>query len=101
MTLADQIIDSGPYRGGDSLPIEVQTAGEDQLNQLRDDLLELRRLRAAVARLSRYEVDLNRWTDPVELSLSHDCPRWYASLADSVTLAELVRRADQHTQDCP
>jgi hypothetical protein len=39
VTLADQIIDHGPYRDGDSLPIEVQTADSADINALRDELI--------------------------------------------------------------
>ena len=105
VNLAEQIIDGGPYRGGDSLPIEVQTAGDDALNQLRDELLELRQLRAAAAARERFVIDTIRGddeNDPDSVVLFHDnrsC-RWDAYPDAPANLAKLVRRADQHTKDC-
>jgi hypothetical protein len=48
VTLADQIIDNGPYLGGDQMPAwlrELSTAAG--INALRAELIELRRLRTA------------------------------------------------------
>lgn len=87
MTLADQIIDSGPYM------LDVGFTAE-QANQLRDELLELRRLRTAAADLG----ECARRLDPAELhtTLRAEGCGW----CGGNHLAELVRRADEHREDC-
>lgn len=89
MTLADQIIEHGPWTRSDSIPGHLRIMMSDGLNELRDELLELRRLRQAahafIDRVPGTESDF--WDET-------DC-------ANFETLADLVRRADQHTQDCP
>lgn len=107
MSLADQIIDGGPYAEGDTirawmLPPNLTAAA---LNALRDELLELRRLRAL---LEQFEVGGNLDDQDCDISLTcHKCS-WHIWIEVSpfddgptVTLAELVRRAGEHTEDCP
>lgn len=100
MTISDQIIENGPYTAGDVIPGVLHFPQAAEFNALRDELIELRRLRAAAEALSLYEIDLNRYVDPVELTLYHGCRHWSVTLTDSFTLAELVRRADQHGEKC-
>lgn len=99
MSLADQIIDGGPYRGGDSLPIEVQVANDDELNALRDELLELRRLRAAAEARERIEIDPYYDGEPWMSLECKQCDQGFDDL-QTVTLTDLVRRADEHGETC-
>ena len=97
MTLTDQIIDHGPYM------LDLSFTAE-QANQLRDELLELRKLRTAAERRERIAVDtlIGAEDEPDSLYLFHDrngC-RWDFTPDAPADLAELVRRADQHTEDC-
>lgn len=106
MTLAEQIIDSGPYIPGDASPFDRwPPLRSSDFNQLRDELLELRQLKAAAGQRERFKVDALRGDEdePDTVALFHDRPAclWEAYPDAHVTLAELVRRADQHTQDCP
>lgn len=98
MTLADQIIEHGPYRGGDQLPIEVQTADSAEINAFRAELIELMKLRAAAEARSRLIVDLDFWNDTA-LLVCMTC-RARMPLGPDEPLAELVRRADEHTEEC-
>ena len=93
MILADQIINLGPWDEGAPAPSLLPSAAA--LNQLRNELLELRQLRAAAQQLGRYRVEATTtW-------LTHDCDHNAGDILDGpVTLAELVRRADEHGKDC-
>jgi len=94
VTLADQIIEHEPW-SPDALG-SIQATG-DELNELRAELLELRRLRAALA---SFTVSIDRWVDPSELDLTHDDRHVIDSFTKRITLADLVRRADEHTEGC-
>jgi hypothetical protein len=98
VTLAEQIIDHGPYRGGDQLPIEVQTAGDDDLNALRDDLLELRALRIPAATVKTFRIDLNFWDDTAALRCPHCDTR--LPLADGDNPFDLLLRIGEHQEVC-
>lgn len=103
MTLADQIIEHGPWTRSDPIPGHLRIMMSDGLNELRDELLELRRLRAAAQARERYSVDTLIGGEDEPDSVALYCPncRWDVYPDAPVPLAELVRRADQHTQDCP
>lgn len=99
-TLADQIIDGGPYEGrycGGVLGLQFAEAG----NRLRDELLELRQRRQADERRERF------WVEPavartgrahIRLACRR-CP-WEFWTDEAGTLPELLRRADQHREEC-
>ena len=96
MSLADQIIEHQPW--GCGLLGSIQATG-DELNELRAELLELRRLRATAEARRSIEIDPYCDGDPW---MSLECNRCGAGFDDlqAVTLAELVRRADEHTEGC-
>lgn len=100
MTLADQIIEHGPWTRNDVIPGHLRIMMSTDLNALRDELIELRRLRAAAEARERYEVSLNLWMDQ---GPSLDCRTCGAEwpLSDDDTLTDLVQRADEHTEGCP
>lgn len=100
MDLADQIIDAGPYetrldavRGG---MLVGQSAAE--LNVLRDQLIELRRLKAAAEAQQRFLLDVNFWDDHAKVLCLTCRTTW--GIGDGDTLAELNQRADEHTEVC-
>lgn len=100
MSLADQIINQGPYRDGDSLPIEVQVADSAEVNELRDELMAARALKELLAS-GRFLVYAAASGD-AQIGLTHDgCPgRWWVDLGDFTALAELVQRAAEHAEVC-
>jgi hypothetical protein len=98
-SLADQIIEHGPWQPGEvqrgfrHLPLTDET----QLNALRDELIEGRRLRkAAVEALDRVVRDLRANYRTGDKSIEYI--NGFEDAAE--TLAELVRRADEHTEEC-
>jgi hypothetical protein len=101
VTLADQIIEHGQFLPGDVMHVNLGEAlmSAPAMNALRDELIELRRLRAADAARERYGVSLNLWMDQ---GPSLDCRTCGAEwpLSDDDSLPDLVRRADQHTEGC-
>lgn len=100
-SLTDRIIDAGPYAHGDVLPPELvqDVFKTHELNALRDELIELRRLRTAAETLERFEVH-GAGYDDTDVALG--CPRCGADarLDAYATLADLVRRADEHAEVC-
>jgi hypothetical protein len=100
VSLADLIIEHGPYRDGDSLPIAVQVADAEEANALRDELIELRRLQAAGATWERFAVESGSH-HPSGVGLWLICPHGrLTEIEGSPTLAELNRRAEEHTKGC-
>lgn len=101
MSLADQIIEHQPW-SPDALA-GFQATGEE-MNALRDELNEGRRLRAAAEARERINVYAPPYRSggKVVLGIHHDgCPnRWWDEAADFTALADLVRRADEHTEEC-
>lgn len=106
-SLADQIIEHGPFEPGcivlASFASELLQVGP--LNQLRDELIEGRKLLAAAEQMRRLLADL---VDPDPCWLDHHgycqahglhsppCPHARAK----ELLAELGRRADEYSEEC-
>ena len=104
MSLADQIIEHGPYRGGDRMTaVMAGVVDLTQINELRDELVAGRALKELLAG-GRFNVyaSLLRARGGAFLGLEHDgCPsRWYAELDDFTALAQLVQRAGEHAEVC-
>lgn len=99
MSLADQIIEHGPVESHDEVPRWFEALTAKGINALRDELLEGRRLRAAAEARERYEVDPYYDGEPW---ISLECKRCDQSFDDlqTASLAELLRRADQHGEEC-
>ena len=97
MDLEDQIIDAGPYVAGQTLPFHPIIAAAE-LNALRDQLIELRQLKAAAEARERFDVYINFWDD--RATLDHRTCGAELQLDDGDTLAELNRRAGEHTEVC-
>lgn len=107
-SLADQIIEHGPFESGSlmlaSFASELLQAGP--LNQLRDELIEGRKLRAAAE--AREQYDVFGFGEPGEFGYGAvalkclRCPWQHETdtTVDTLTLAELVRRADEHSEEC-
>lgn len=96
MSIADELIELGPFRPGQAT---VLTAAE--LNALREELLEGRRLKAARDRFTVFG-----WTyEGPDLSIACACG-WESAFdkpdagSAYAALAELVRRADEHGEAC-
>jgi hypothetical protein len=52
--------------------------------------------------MQRFEVQAHEWRDVSGLTLHCTrCNAWTAILENLATLAELVQRADEHTEACP
>lgn len=109
MTLADQIINGGPYRAGDLNPLAGGVDYAD-LNALRDELIEARQQRAAAEEMRALLADLVDpdpcWFDHhggcqahgyLSLELGEKCP----NAAAQGLLAAPARRADEHTKGHP
>ena len=102
MSLADQIIEHGPYtpgevqRGFKHLPLTDETA----LNELRDELIAARALKELLAS-GRFEVWAAADSDPwMALGCNNGCG-WVVDLGSSpIGLAELVQRAGEHAEGC-
>ncbi len=98
--LADQIINHQPWQP-DALGGISATGAE--LNELRDELLELRQLRAAAETRERYEVGAYG-AHGYDACLSLSCPpcEWESDgeWGQALTLAELNRRAAEHGEEC-
>lgn len=96
MSLAEQIIEHGPYPDGE---INQLTLNGDEANALREELIDLRRLQAQAEALKRFEVQGWGDRDGGHLQLSHECGNdtW---IDEPHTLAELVQRAGEHTEGC-
>lgn len=95
MTLADQIINGGPWNDTGRI---MGTVDMRELNALREELLEHRQLRALLPSLTDPDPC---WFDHhggcqahgyLSLNPGEKCPQAEAK--------ELVRRADAHTEDC-
>lgn len=96
MTLADQIIAAGPWNDTGRI---MGSADMAELNQLRDELLAGRKAIELLGHL----VD----PDPCHFDHNGFCQAHYGTRDGRCDndraqelLAELVRRADQHTEDC-
>lgn len=102
MSLADLIIEHGPYLAGDLLPEWKRLTAAADHNALRDELIELRRLRAAaetrlngpmVARLRTCAADTSpNWDGRITI--------YPPEARELVNLIDLVRRADEHAEEC-
>lgn len=106
MSLADQIIDGGPFVPGDVIPAwAADLTRSEPMNALRDELIELRQLRAAAEEMRALLTEL---VDPDPCWFDHNggCQaHGYLSLAPgekcpNERTKELLRRADQHTEEC-
>lgn len=103
MTLADQIIEHGRWNDAGRIMCTVEMA---ELNALRDELIERRKFRAAAEARERYEVSVSAFRDGegAYVAMRHgDCD--VAEYEDDaggpvIALAELVRRGDEHTEEC-
>jgi len=103
--LEDQIINGGPYAAGDMirtwmLPPNLTAAA---LNVLRDELIELRRLKAVAEERQRFRVGsvaLFGGNSVIQLSCNR-CD-WIVEIDgdEPFALAELNRRADEHAEVC-
>ena len=101
MNLAERIIDGGPYVAGDVLPDWMRQPTAVGFNALREELLELRRLRAAGEARKRFEVQASGdYLGEADIELMCTRCAWIAELDTTFTLAELNRRADGHTEVC-
>jgi hypothetical protein len=117
VTLADQIIEHGPYYAAQLNPITAPTA--DELNALRDELIELRKLRASVwvaldiEEATIVAVAATAELAKVEAEADNGAPLTWRERRDGrftsgdldypeyrVQPFELVRRADEHTEEC-
>lgn len=105
MTLADQIIEHGPYvwdeRQQEPRPdISGQLNDADGLNELRDELIAARALTELLAS-GRYAVEpVVVRTGRATLWLTCNRCRWFDGIDTSTGLAELVRRAAEHAEVC-
>lgn len=100
MSLADQIIEHGPVESHDEVPHWFEALTAAGINALRDELLELRRLRAAAEARSRFVADINFWDDEAVLRCGVCGHRIAIGIDPDQPLAELVRRTDEHTEEC-
>lgn len=101
MSLADQIIEHGPY----DATIHPRYGAETylftgaSLNGLRDELIAGRALKELLGRYSTEAVSLSG--APTDLSLHCDrCNRWTAHIDRPQTLDELAQRAAEHAEVC-
>lgn len=101
MSLADQIIEHGPYYGGDLHPFP-HGVDQTEINALRDELITARAMRKVLAGPYMTYASAARDGDSAMLGVSHDeCPStWYAEVEDFAELGELVRRAAEHAEVC-
>jgi len=97
VSLAEQIINHQPWQA-DAL-CGFSSTGEE-MNELREALVELRRLRAAAEELKRFQVDVVH--SPPELYATLECGSctYIAELEAPADLDELVQRAGEHTEVC-
>jgi len=106
VSLADQIIEHGPFVAGEVQPGWMRLPKAVDYNALRDELIEGRRLRAAAEARSRFQISVNAFRDGegAYVALRHGiCD--IAEYEDegggpTIDLAELDRRADEHTEGC-
>lgn len=97
MNLADQIIEGGPWVGGQSVKTLMAAIVDfTEINALRDELIAARQLREL---LGQIEVSALYTLGPT-LQIRHTCPHWAAHIDRPLTLAELVQRAGEHTEVC-
>lgn len=101
MSLADQIIEHEPW-SPDALAGLNATGAE--MNALRSELLELRLRRQADEDRARFVIRVLSYRSGGGLVFGIDhlaCPaKWWDEAEDSTTLAELLRRADEHGEVC-
>jgi hypothetical protein len=99
MTLADLIIEHGPFTPGDVVLASFanQLLHVGGLNALRDELIAARKARENRDRLTVLAVPGDDDDDQLLISCSR-CP-WIVVLEGTATLAELNRRADEHTEE--
>jgi hypothetical protein len=102
MTLADQIIEHGPYAQdyligpGFAGPLRWLRAAE--LNELRDELIAARTARE---RQQRFQVEAGAIGEDGQLWLTCDrCGHLVVVSDEPLTLAELNQHADEHTEEC-
>lgn len=97
MSLAGLIIEHGPYEPYALVPNQVMRFVEsEQLNHVRDELIELRRLRTAAEAREQCTVEAYG----TELALTCNRCGWTSWPREPIHLADLVRRADEHTEGC-
>ena len=103
MTLADQIIEHKPWPAAGSFSLELTGA---DVNALRDELIEGRRLRAAAEARQELTFAAHGWNDAGTATVRIGHPRCGLNVVEicgagpMMPLAELVRRADGHTEGC-
>lgn len=99
MSLADQIIDHEPWQPDELAEFHCTGA---EANALRDELLELRQLRQAAEARRRFSVDtlIGGEDEPDSVALYCTNCRWDVYPDAPVPLAELVRRAAEHGEEC-
>lgn len=98
MSLADQIIKHEPWDAAGFAYVHSTGA---ELNALRDELLELQRLRTAAEARERVTVEADCNVNDMPL-LRTVCDRCgiESEHDGQLRLAELLRRADQHGEEC-
>lgn len=106
MSLADQIIEHGPYEAYALVPNEVMRWIESgQLNELRDELIAARALKEMLAS-GRFELSVSAYCDGdgAYVNLHHgncDIAEYEAEGGGpTLDLAELVQRAGEHAEVC-
>lgn len=101
-TLADQIIEQGPYEAWKPLAgwLRLRNLAVEDLNELRDGLVAARQAREG---LKRFEVEaLGDYLGEGRIWLRCDrCHAWAADISGPLTLAELGQRAGEHAEVCP
>lgn len=99
MTLADLIIEHGPFTPGDvilaSFASQLLRVGD--LNELRDELIAARK---AAERREKIFVDIDFWNDEAHLGCLACGTRFCIGIDADETLGDLDRRADEHTEEC-
>lgn len=97
--LGDTIIEVGPFAPGEEMGgLGMALHRSADLNELRDELIELRRLKAAAEAHGHFMVFVNFWNDTA--TLDHVPCGTELQLGDGDTLADLNQRADEHTEVC-
>jgi hypothetical protein len=90
VSIADRIVEAGPFSPGQVLEPELvrEIFKTGELNALHAELVELRQLRAAAAKADYDQCGC----------LGGILSEW--SVSSQEELAELVQRADEHTEAC-
>lgn len=101
MSLADRIIEDGPFIAGDVMPAWAGEFHRTQaLNELRDELIAARALKELLTS-GRFTIDAV-WSSDLYITIEcnrPDCP-WIAEPDTPADLGDLVRRAGEHAEVC-